>query len=111
MPPEELRYALLKALQTSPETNQRALSETIGVSVGRINQALRALIQRGLVHVSEAGEGRRQRYDISPLGQAEQSALAAVFIQRKEEQREQLGREIVQLQADLDDYKKGIRPR
>ena len=111
MPPEELRYALLRAIANSPETNQRALSETMGVSVGRINMALRALVERGLVHVSEAGEGRRHRYDISALGRAEQSALATVFIRRKEEQREQLEREIHQLRTDLETYKGGMRTR
>ncbi|MDN3517814.1 winged helix-turn-helix transcriptional regulator [Aquisalimonas lutea] len=101
MPPEELRYALLKAIQASPETSQRSLARALGVSVGRVNAGLQQLVERGLVVVTELGQGRRQRYSISRLGLLEKSALATVFIRRKEQQRQQLQDEITQLEADL----------
>lgn len=101
MPPEEFRYALLRAIRMNPDTNQRALSELLGVSVGRINAGLRKLIDQGLVYATDAGAGRRQRYEVSDLGTAEQTALATVFIQRKAQQREELKNEIRQLEADL----------
>ncbi|WP_290651361.1 winged helix-turn-helix transcriptional regulator [Aquisalimonas sp.] len=101
MAPEELRYALLKAIETEPETNQRSLSAELGVSVGRVNAGLRQLVDCGLLVITERGPGRAQRYDISPLGRAEQTVLARVFIKRKQDQREQLRREIEALRADL----------
>ena len=100
MPPDELRYALLKALRVCPETNQRTLAAALGVSVGRINVALRQLADSRLVNVT-LGPGRRQRYDVCRLGLYELAALTGVFLERKQRQKAHVQQEIDELQNDL----------
>ena len=100
VPPDELRYALLKALRVCPETNQRTLAATLGVSVGRINVALRQLADTKLVRVT-LGPVRRQRYDVCRLGLYELAALTGVFLERKRRQKALIKEEIYEFQHDL----------
>jgi DNA-binding Lrp family transcriptional regulator len=44
---DELHLKLLRALESNPEASQRELSEELGVSLGKVNYALNALIDAG----------------------------------------------------------------
>lgn len=44
---EEIRYLLLKYVAEHPQATQRDLAAHLGVSVGKVNYCLRALIERG----------------------------------------------------------------
>ena len=46
---DEVRYRLLRYLEEHPQASQRELALHLGVSVGKINYCLRALIEKGLV--------------------------------------------------------------
>ena len=48
-PRDELRLRVLRALQANPELNQRQPAKELGVSLGGVNCALRALVERGCV--------------------------------------------------------------
>lgn len=48
---EEVRYRLLKYLAEHPQASQRELARELGISVGKANYCLRALITKGLVKV------------------------------------------------------------
>ncbi|MFV8836433.1 winged helix-turn-helix transcriptional regulator [Aquisalimonas sp. APHAB1-3] len=100
MPSDELRYALLKALRVCPETNQRTLAVALGVSVGRINVALRQLADSRLVKVT-LGPSRRQRYEVRRLGLYELSALTGVVLERKLRHKALIEQEIDELRSDL----------
>ena len=45
----ELRLRVLRALEVNPELSQRQLAAELGVSLGGVNYALKALIERGFV--------------------------------------------------------------
>ena len=53
MPPsqltEEVRYRVLKYVADHPEASQRELARELGVSVGKVNYCLKALVQKGWV--------------------------------------------------------------
>ena len=102
VPPDELRYLLLGAIRANPSNSQRNLASELEVSIGRVNAELRHLMDRGLVDVRELGEGRRQRYEITPSGEQERAALAVRFIEQKEALRHSLKREIESLRAELE---------
>src|SRR5258706_293999 len=44
---DEIRYQLLRYLEENPEASQRELARHLGVSVGKVNYCLRALIEKG----------------------------------------------------------------
>lgn len=46
---EEVRYRLLKQLADDPHASQRDLARALGISLGKVNYCLRALIDKGLV--------------------------------------------------------------
>jgi len=43
---EEMRFKVLHALQQQPDMNQRQLADMLGVSLGKANYLLRALVER-----------------------------------------------------------------
>ena len=45
----ETHLKLLKLIEANPDISQRELSEEIGVSLGKVNYCLKALINKGLV--------------------------------------------------------------
>jgi DNA-binding Lrp family transcriptional regulator len=47
--PIEAHLKILKHIQTNPNISQRQLAQEIGVSVGKVNYCLRALIDKGFV--------------------------------------------------------------
>ena len=46
---DELRLRVLRALESNPELSQRQLAAELGVSLGGVNYALKALVERGFV--------------------------------------------------------------
>ncbi len=46
---EATTYEIFKNLEDDPHISQRALSESLGVSLGKVNYCLKALIAKGWV--------------------------------------------------------------
>jgi DNA-binding Lrp family transcriptional regulator len=46
---DEMRFKVLHALQQQPDMSQRQLAELLGVSLGKTNYLLRALVEKGLL--------------------------------------------------------------
>ena len=112
---DELRLRVLRALQTNPELSQRQLAAELGASLGGVNYALRALIERGFVKVDnfrKSGSKVAYLYVLTPKGIAEKSSLAAAFLGRKLEEYEVLRQEIEALRGEVGsgDSSTGAKP-
>ena len=46
---DELGFRVLRALEANPELSQRQLAAELGVSLGGVNFAVKALVERGFV--------------------------------------------------------------
>ena len=57
---DKTRYRLLKLLQQNPELSQRQLAGEMGVSVGKVNFCLNALLDKGLVKVRNFRDSRNK---------------------------------------------------
>ena len=102
---DELRLRVLRALEADPKLSQRQLAVELGVSLGGVNYALRALIGRGFVKAGNFVRSDKKAaylYTLTPSGLAEKSALAAAFLSRKLEEYDLLTREIEDLKKELD---------
>jgi EPS-associated MarR family transcriptional regulator len=78
-------------------SNQRAIAESLGVSLGKANYVVRALVARGLVTVENVkGNPNRQGYVylLTPNGITEKAQLTRHFLKRKLEEYDQLQKEI-----------------
>lgn len=101
---DELDYALLCQLEQEQASNQRDLADRLGVSVGKINFCLRAVVDRGWVKVNNfrrADNKLAYAYLLTPSGLHAKMQLTRAFLARKELEFEELQREIKQLRLEV----------
>ena len=99
----ELRLRVLRELEVNPELSQRQLAQELGVSLGGVNYALKALVERGFVKAGnfrKSGNKVAYLYVLTPKGVAEKGALATAFLGRKLEEYEVLRQEIEALKGE-----------
>ena len=102
---DELRLRMLRALEANPELSQRQLAAELGVSLGGVNFALKALVERGFVKADnfrKSGDKVAYLYVLTPQGVAEKASLATAFLGRKLEEYEVLRQEIETLKGEVD---------
>ena len=46
---DEVRYRLMRLVAARPELSQRELARELGISLGKLNFCLRALVSKGLI--------------------------------------------------------------
>jgi EPS-associated MarR family transcriptional regulator len=100
-----LRLRVLRELEANPELSQRQLAAKLAVSLGGVNYALKALIERGFVKTDnfrKSGTKVAYFYVLTPKGIAEKSSLATAFLGRKLEEYEVLRREIEALKGEVE---------
>lgn len=104
MTSEEVRYRLMQRLAQNPAATQRELALEMGVSVGKINYCLRALIEKGHVKL---GNFRRNpdkghyTYLLTPAGVEAKAWATVQFLRRKRAEYEIIQAEILALQDEL----------
>jgi EPS-associated MarR family transcriptional regulator len=102
---EEQHFRILRELERDPQVSQRRLAEELGVSVGKVNYLLRALIDRGLVKANNFRNSDNKRaylYVLTPKGIAEKSRNTVRFLQRKTAEYEALRKEIDRLRREVE---------
>lgn len=101
---DEYRYKILKALEANPEVSQRELARELGISLGKTNYCIQALVEKGMVkakNFKSNANKRKYAYLLTPKGIEDKAVVAARFLQRKLKEHEQLQREISKLRAEL----------
>lgn len=102
--PEEVRYRIIRLIEQRPEITQRELSSELGVSLGKVNYCLRALVDKGDVKLRKfrsRPDKVRYVYLLTPAGIQRRAALTLQFLRRKMDEYEQLRREIEALSVEL----------
>lgn len=95
----------MRILQDNPDLTQRELAERIGMSVGRLNFCLNALIEKGFVKMENFQHSKNKFkyiYLLTPMGLAEKVALTSRFLKHKLEEYAALKVEIEALKAEAD---------
>ncbi|HYD57332.1 MAG TPA: MarR family EPS-associated transcriptional regulator [Burkholderiales bacterium] len=101
---EETRFRLLRLLQDHPELSQRQLALELGISVGKVNYSMRALLERGLVKVRNFRDSQNKlayAYYLTPKGAEERVRATAQFLKRKMKEYEQIRDEIEELKREV----------
>ena len=110
---DELRLKVLRALASNPKLSQRQLAAQLGVSLGGVNYALKALVERGFVkarNFRKSGNKITYLYVLTPYGVTEKTSLAAAFLGRKLEEYEVLRQEIEALKGEVESGDSGNGP-
>jgi len=98
------RLQLLKLLQDEPQVSQRDLAQAMGVSLGKANYCLKALMDKGLVkfgNFRKNPDKRQYAYLLTPAGMEEKTRITMAFLRRKVAEYEALEKEIEALRGDL----------
>lgn len=98
------RLELLRLLHSNPQLSQRDLAHAMGVSLGKANYCLRALMEKGLVKLENfrrSPDKRPYAYLLTRAGLREKTRITVAFLGRKISEHEALEKEIRQLQAEL----------
>lgn len=100
---DEARYRILKMLQADPQASQRRIADELGISLGRVNYCLQALIKRGLVKANNFRNSANKRaylYLLTPRGLEEKARMTARFLKIKMAEFELLKRELEELERE-----------
>lgn len=79
----EISLNLLKLLQDEPELTQREMNQKMGVSLGKINYCISALVQKGMIKVERFKKAKKKSaymYRLTPEGFEEFASLTVSFL-------------------------------
>ncbi|ACK78412.1 MarR family EPS-associated transcriptional regulator [Acidithiobacillus ferrooxidans] len=99
------RYHLLKLLTEHPESTQRELAAAMGVSLGKTNYCLKALVDKGLVKMGNFRSNPNKdvyAYLLTPEGIQEKARVTVRFLHRKMAEYDTLQAEIAALRREVD---------
>ena len=100
----EFQLQVLRLLDQDPELRQRDLARVTGVSLGKVNFVLQALIEKGYVkwqNFSKNPNRTQYLYLLTPEGVQAKTQLTIYFLKRKQAEYDALQEEITNLQNEL----------
>jgi EPS-associated MarR family transcriptional regulator len=101
---DELRLRILRLLSEQPEMSQRELALALGLSLGKTNYCLRALIDRGWLKVNNFRTSQNKlayAYVLTSRGLQAKLSAAARFLKSRQAEYIRLEREIADLRDEL----------
>lgn len=102
---DDTRYRLLRLLTEHPNYSQRELASELGLSLGKTNYCLRALIEHGWIKVQNFRSSDKKlayAYVLTPSGVMAKFRATADFLRRKQGEYARLESEIAQLRSEVD---------
>jgi EPS-associated MarR family transcriptional regulator len=103
---------MLRLLDASPSRTQREMAHELGMSLGKANYLLKALLAKGFVKAQNFRNSRNKRgyaYFLTPEGLAAKADLTRRFIAHKIEEYDALRLEIEQLRRERAGMEGGLR--
>ncbi len=103
-PTDEIRYRLLSYLHEHPAATQRELAAELGVSLGKANYCLKALVAKGLVKARNFRNSNHKSaylYALTPRGLEEKINVTLAFLRRKRTEYDLLAKEIERLTEEV----------
>ncbi|OGV73336.1 MAG: MarR family EPS-associated transcriptional regulator [Methylophilales bacterium RIFCSPHIGHO2_02_FULL_57_10] len=100
---DEYRYKILKLVSDRPEISQRELAQQLGISLGRVNYCVKALIEKGLVKATNFRNNNNKlayMYLLTPSGIEEKASITVSFLKWKIEEYEAIQAEIEELRRE-----------
>lgn len=98
-------YSLLKTLENNPGLSQRNLAKQLGVSLGKVNFCLNALIDKGCLKVDNfrnSGNKLAYAYLLTPHGVEQKARMTVEFLKIKTQEYERLRIEIAELKQSVE---------
>jgi len=100
---KENRYKILKLLESNPEISQREVAKSLGISLGKANYCLKAIIEKGWVKVSNFKSNPNKKayaYYLTAKGIEEKAKVTIQFLKYKQNEYESLQIELKELRKE-----------
>ncbi len=101
---EETHYRLLNLIQDNPNISQRKLAEEMGVSVGKVNYCIKALMEVGHLKFNNFKRSKNRLgyvYLLTPRGIKEKAKVAVKFLAIKQQQYDEIKKEVDRLRIEI----------
>ncbi|WP_061222796.1 MarR family EPS-associated transcriptional regulator [Leptospira weilii] len=101
---DALRHKLLRILEENPEVNQREISEILGISLGKVNYCLKALMDKGWIKAKNFKNSNNKfayTYFLTPMGIEEKARVTVRYLKMKIQEYEQIQKEIEELKKEV----------
>lgn len=95
----------MRLLGLKPKLSQRELASSLGMSLGKANYCMRALVAKGFVKIENYRNSSNKMaylYLLTPSGMTAQAELTSKFLARKVKEYEELRLEIERLRQESD---------
>jgi len=105
MADDSTHYGLLKTLEDNPSLSQRDLAKRLGISLGKVNFCLNALVEKGCLKVNNFRNSENKlayAYVLTPRGIEERARMTVHFLKYKMQEYEQLRAEIEELKREAE---------
>lgn len=105
MADESTHYDLLKTLEDNPSLSQRDMAKRLGISLGKVNFCLNALVEKGWVKINNFRNSDNKlayAYVLTPRGIEMRARMTVHFLQYKVQEYERLKAEIEELRREAE---------
>jgi len=95
---------VLREIDSNPQLTQRELSSRLGLSLGKINFLLKAMIEKGFIKAENFKKSNNKSaylYLLTPMGMEQKAQTTYRFLKRKIAEYEKLEIEIRQLKKEV----------
>jgi EPS-associated MarR family transcriptional regulator len=99
----ETHYKLMRMIEANPEMSQRDVARELGISLGKVNYSLRALIKKGWIKATNFKNSNNKAaymYLLTPRGIEEKASLSVRFLRIKMQEYERLRVEIEDMRRE-----------
>lgn len=103
-PNQEIHLKVLRHIEGHPDVTQRELAQHLGVSLGKVNYCLKALIDRGWIKANNFKNSKNKAayaYLLTPRGIEQKTQITINFLKHKMHEYEQLKQEIAELEQEV----------
>ena len=106
-PAEQAHLRILKIIEAEPDISQRQLAARLGVSLGKANYLLKALLDKGYIKIGNflrAENKLKYAYLLTPEGIGAKPQLTRSYLTRKEQEYVAMKVEIERMRNELAKY-------
>jgi len=101
---EEISYKLFNLVERHPNLSQRELAKEMGISLGKTNNCLKGLMEKGWLKARNFKNSNNKiayAYVLTPSGLREKAKITARFLKYKVREYEMLKSEIEKLRQEV----------
>jgi EPS-associated MarR family transcriptional regulator len=103
---EEISFRLFKLIEEDPDISQRELAKEMGISLGKTNYCIKALMEKGWLKARNFKNSNNKiayAYVLTPSGLGAKAKLTASYLKNKVREYETLKSEIEILRQEVSD--------